>query len=229
MKLRYLLLLTVLAGITGCSHESKTDTLGRKDIAEINRSITDGSTTVPSLVALYDKPKISKTPGGRVVLNWYGKRNALMYQEVTVLSVLSDNNIVKKHNAFKYRTNTHKINNSDDFVVKLSDEQLKALLVPGKTNLREITNKYGHPIDIGFDDDGNRVFYFIYSEVSNSPYSWIPNVGGFIQAAVGSEKVKVTVLSITTDDNDNVVSYSRELSNFKKNYGLLNSSEMEED
>ncbi|SUW62494.1 Uncharacterised protein [Buttiauxella agrestis] len=224
MKKIIIVLLTATINLTGCSMFPNAGPLAGKDITEVNQSILDGETTVLELRAVYgDKLTVEKTPQGKAVMNWYKTWSSGITQDSTVLSVLTDKNIVVKHVVLRYKTKT-----DYSFVSELTDAELKLFIEQGKTTRKEVESKFGYPNDNSFDDKGNQILMYVYFDSSRSQYGWIPNVGGFIEALAGTKDTKVTLLSVSLDDQDKVVSYQLKTTNYHQGIGLLNSSSVEE-
>lgn len=225
MKLHKSLLFLAILGISGCSVLPHPTPLSAKEVSEINNSIVDGKTTISEIAERYNKltPRIFKTPGGKTVYNWVSGWSSGFSAKTTLLSALSENGIVLKHIVYRYDSA-----NKYEFVTKSSDQEIENFLVSGKTTVADIINKYGEPNSNLFDDEGNRILVYYYVENSDSKYGWIPNVGGFVQAAVGSVKTRVTTLQIPLDANGVITSYKRETNNFEKGYGLFTDKKMKE-
>lgn len=210
--------------LAGCSVLPNPGPLAGKEVKEIDRSIVDGKTTSSELLSIYDNKVITETtPQGKKVLNWYRGWSSGFTQTMTVLSVLAENDIVVKHVVLRYNPNT-----DYSFVSKLSDDDLKSFIIPGKTTRLDVENKYGKPNDNSFDDDSDQVLVYRYADSSRSKYGWIPNVGGFAEALAGDVKTNVKVLKVLIDKQNIVKSYQRKTINYQQGIGLLNSSDVEE-
>ncbi|WP_235859137.1 hypothetical protein [[Pantoea] beijingensis] len=211
-------------GLTGCSLMPKAGMLSQKEVAETDRSIVDGKTTVSELVALYgDKPLAEKTLQGKKVLNWKQSWSSGFTADTTVLSVLVDNNIVIRHAVLR-----HKSSADFSFLKKISDNDLNAFITVGKTTRQDVEKKYGKPNSNSFDDDGNPVMLYIYADSNKTKYGWIPNVGGVIQGLAGSEDVKLTVLRVFLDSHGVVGSYNLKINNYRQGVGILNAEGLKE-
>ncbi|MGR7527203.1 hypothetical protein ACU6ZM_23865 [Klebsiella aerogenes] len=224
MKLLNIAILTAMLGLTGCSMIPNAGPLAGKETAEINQSITDGKTTVSELHSVYgDAMSVEKTSQGKTVMNWYKTWSSGFTQDSTVLSVLTDKDVAIKHTVLRYKTT-----NDYSFVGKLNDAELKSFFVTGKTTRQEVEAKFGAPNNNSFDDEGNPILMYVYSDSSRSQYGWVPNVGGFIEALAGSKDTKVTLLAVSLDGHDKVTSYQLKTTNYHQGIGLLNSSPVEE-
>jgi len=224
MKVLTAIVLAAMLGLTGCSVLPNPGPLAGKETADIQQSITDGKTTSSELIAVYGNAmSVEKTHQGKNVMNWYKTWSSGFTQDSTVLSVLTDKNIVIKHRVLRYKTT-----NDYSFVGKLTDAELKSFFVPGKTTHQEVETKYGAPNNNSFDDEGNQILLYVYADSSRSQYGWVPNVGGFIEALAGSKDTKVTLLAVAMDAHDKVVSYQLKTTNYHQGIGLLNSSPVEE-
>ncbi len=224
MKLLTITVFTAILGLTGCSVLPNAGPLAGKETSEINQSIIDGKTTDSELRTVYgDAMSVEKTPQGKTVMNWYKTWSSGLTQDSTVLSVLTDKNIVIKHVVLRYKTT-----NDYSFVSKLNEAELKSFFVTGKTTRQEVEAKFGAPNNNSFDDEGNPILMYDYSESSRSQYGWVPNVGGFIEALAGSKDTKVTLLAVSLDGDDKVISYQLKTTNYHQGIGLLNSSPVKE-
>jgi hypothetical protein len=198
--------------------------LAGKETTEISQSIIDGKTTSSELQSVYgDAMSVEKTPQGKSVMNWYKTWSSGFTQDSTVLSVLTDKDIVIKHAVLRYKTT-----NNYSFVSKLTDVELKSFFIPEKTTRQEVETKFGAPNNNSFDDEGNQVLMYVYSDSNRSQLGWVPNVGGFIEALAGSKDTKVTLLAVTLDEHEKVVSYQLKTTNYHQGVGLLNSSPVTE-
>ncbi|WP_202308612.1 hypothetical protein [Dryocola clanedunensis] len=224
MKYLIITVFTAMLGLTGCSVLPNAGPLAGRETSDINQSIIDGKTTNSELRAIYgDAMSVDKTPQGKTVMNWYKSWSSGFTQNSTVLSVLTDKNTVIKHAVLRYKTT-----NDYSFVGKLTDAELKSFFVPGKTTRQEVVTKFGVPNNNSFDDEGNLIPMYVYSDSSRSQYGWVPNVGGFIEALAGSKDTKVTLLAVSLDGHDKVTSYQLKTTNYHQGIGLLNSSSIEE-
>ncbi|HCM9213933.1 TPA: hypothetical protein N5L24_004182 [Enterobacter roggenkampii] len=225
MKYLYCVMLVTFLGLSGCSMLPQAGPLAGKDVAEIKRTIVDGKSTYSDLQAIYgDKAVLINAWPDKKVVNWYRTWSSGFAQDTTVLSVLTDKNTVTRHTVLRYKTST-----DYSFVSKLSDAELKSFVTPGKTTLQEIENKFGKPNDNAFDEEDNQIVIYMYADVSNSQFGWIPNVGGYVEALAGSKKIKLNTLQFIMNSNNTVKAFSLNANNYHQGVGLLNSSSVIED
>lgn len=221
--LKYCLLLIAVT-LSGCSLLPNAGPLAGKEVAEVDRSIVDGKTTVTELRSTYGEKAIAEPlPEGRMVMNWYRTWSAGFTKDTTVLSVLTENNVVVKHTVLRYRVTT-----DFSFVSSLTDADLAKTIVAGQTTRQQIEQKYGQPNDNSYDAQGDRVMLYIYADASKSQYGWIPNVGGLIEGLAGSATADVTILRIPVDERGVAKSFQLKTTKFKQGLGLLNASAPEE-
>lgn len=222
MKYLYCAMLVSFFGLSGCSMLPQAGPLAGKDVAEINNTIVDGKTTYSDLQAIYgDKAVLINAWPDKKVVNWYRTWSSGFTQDTTVLSVLTDKNTVTRHIVLRYKTST-----DYSFVSKLSDVELTSFVTPGKTTFQEIENKFGKPNDNAFDEEGNQIIIYMYADVSNSQFGWIPNVGGYVEALAGSKKIKLNTLQFIMNSNNTVKAFSLNANNYHQGVGLLNSSDV---
>lgn len=221
--LKYCLLLIAVT-LSGCSLFPSAGPLAGKEVAEVDRAIVDGKTTVTELRSVYGNKFIAEAlPEGRMVMNWYRTWSAGFTKDTTVLSVLAENNVVVKHTVLRYRVTT-----DYSFLSTLTATDVSKNIVPGQTTRQQIEQKYGQPNDNTWDAQGNQVMLWIYADASRSQYGWIPNVGGLIEGLAGSATADVTTLYIPLDNQGRAKSSLLQTRKYKQGLGLLNASGLEE-
>lgn len=214
MKQIKLLFLLITMGLSGCALVPERPPLAG-DIAEIERGIVDGQTTVFDLRSTYGEETITNNPSqGRATHIWYHTFS----RDTTMISVLEENDVVIKHAVHRFKASDYR------FVTKLTESDLAAAIIPGQTTRQQIEQKYGKPNGNSYDDDGNLIMEYIDIDISHSKYGWIPNVGGMVQNLAGSVTMNVTDLHIQLDKQEVVKSFRVEKPKFWKGTGAFNMS-----